>query len=322
MMFLLYRRHKIGNGSSPIGAFSTGCPSLCRPSRQGLSRLRFAFPGGSIIQFITGVSLAFATLACQTTSQKNETPHSLEKKILDSQLTLVQNSLDQGQPEKAHGILREALVKYPQDPVLHNFMGLAQLALQNPRRATEHFDKSFKLNPQVGTGLNYSSALIALGDYKQAIIRLKDLIKQAQSESYQYKERIYHNIGYALVKAHKNKNAMSWFQKAIEENPTYFPAHLELGRLYESMNQTVQAVQSLRRAHDYCLVCWEPVEQLVEVYVSQGQLVEANKLLVSYLKLDEVPETQRELARQSLRQAVGTRASHFSSPGNLGRALP
>ncbi len=274
------------------------------------------------VQFITGVSLAFAALACQTTSQKNETPTSLEKKLLDSQLTLVQNSLDQGQPEKAHGILREALVKHPQDPRLHNFMGLAQLALQNPRRATEHFDKSFRLNPQVGTGLNYSSALIALGDYRNAMIRLKDLLKQAQSESYQYKERIYHNIGYALVKAQKNKNAVIWFQKAIEENPTYFPAHLELGRIYGSMNQTTQAVQSLLRAHDYCLVCWEPIEQLVKVYTSQGQSAEAHKLLVSYLKQDEVPENQRELARQSLRQAIGTKASHFVAPGVLGRAVP
>lgn len=287
-----------------------------------LLRLRRSFHRSSFTRLVTGVSLAFAALACQTASQKNDPPNNLEKNLLDSQLTLVQNSLDQGQPQRAYAILRDALARFPDNPMLHNFMGLTQLALQNPKRATEHFDQSFKLSPQVGVGLNYSSALIVLEDYKGAIIRLKDLLKQANSESYQFKERIYHNIGYALIKAKKNKEAIVFLKKSIEENPTFFPAHLELGRLYGKLNHLADASQSLRRAHDYCMMCWEPIEELVKIYVSQGLPAEAHKLLVSYLKQNDVPEPHRELARQSLRQSMETNSRLTQAPGIVGKAQP
>lgn len=272
-----------------------------------------------VASIFAGLSLSFASLACQTTTAQNRTAPSqadIEKKLLQSQLVLVQNSLDNGQPEKSHGILREALQKFPENPDLHNFMGLTQLALKNSSRAIVHFEKSYQLSPEVGVALNLSSAYIDSGDYKKALIKLKSLVKEAQSKSYPYQERIYHNIGYTLIKLRKNKEAEKWFKMALEENPTFFPTHLELGRLYLAQKRDEEAMNSLKRSHDYCLPCWEPVELLVGFYKGQKNYKEATTLLVSYLRTAEISEESKNLGQKLLLDIHTRQPSLVQKPVN------
>jgi tetratricopeptide (TPR) repeat protein len=267
-----------------------------------------------VASIFIGLSLSFASQACQTTTPSkmlHPSQANIEEKLLQSQLVLVQNALDNGQPEKSHGILRESLQKFPDNAQLHNFMGLTQLALKNPKRAIIHFERSLEISPDVGVGLNLSSAYIDVGDYKKALIKLKSLVKEARIKSYPYQERIHHNIGYTLLKLRKNRDSEKWFKKALEENPTFFPTHLELGRLYLSQGRDQDALVALKRSHDYCLPCWEPIELLTEYYRDRKQYQEATSLLVSYLKTTEITEISKNLGHKLL-QEIHTRQSSLA----------
>lgn len=271
----------------------------------------------SALTLSAGLSLSFACLACQTTSPKKQeiaSKSEIEKKMLESQLALVQSSLDSGQPEKSHGLLREALQKFPDNPQLNNYMGLTQLALKNPKRAVIHFEKSYRTMPEIGVGLNLSSALIDNGDYKNALIKLHTLVKESKQKNYPFQERIYHNIGYTLVKLKKYRNAEKWLKLALEENPTFFPTHLELARLYLRQSRLEEAVISLKRSHDYCLPCWEPIELLTKLYLGKKQYKEANILLVSYLKTPDIAEGSKVLGHQLLQEVLTAQSVVAKTP--------
>jgi len=259
------------------------------------------------LALFAGLSLSFGGLACQTTSPKKEDLTSrpeLEKKLLESQMALVQNAVDSGHPEKAHALLRESLQKFPENPQLHNLMGLTQLALKNSKRALFHFEKSYQILPEIASGLNLSSALIDQGDYKRALIQLKTLIAEAKTKQYSYQERIYHNVGFTLLKLNKMRAAEKWFKMALEENPTFFPSHLELARIYLSQNRMAEANISLKRSHDYCLPCWEPIELLVGLYKTTHRYRDAHVLLVSYLKTPDLPEVSKNLGHKFLQEIL------------------
>ncbi len=195
---------------------------------------------------------------------------------------IVRTTRDVGKPVQALATLRPMLREFPDDAGLQNLMGLTQLALHNPPRAIRHFLAAYKTDHAVATGLNLSSAYIETGDYDKAVKLLSALSKQAERDDYQYKERIFHNIGLTYAKQKRAALAEKWYQQAIEENPTFFPSHLELARLYETTGRPAMAMKAYRRSIDYCLICFEPVQSLTTLYVKNNRYADARRILVSF----------------------------------------
>ena len=232
------------------------------------------------------LSLMPVLAACQTAGHTDT--GSPESAIIDSQKAIARNALDTGKPEAALNSLRMLLQQHPDDASLHNLMGLTQLSLKNHPRAIKEFQAAFKRDNQVATGLNLSSALISAGEYQRAARLLTQLLSQAESTSYAYKERLYHNLGYTYAKERNSAKAELWLQRAVEENPTFFLSHLELARLYERSNRPEKAVASYRKAMDYCLVCFEPVQALSSLYIKTGRTGEARRVLMQFGKNEGV----------------------------------
>jgi len=212
----------------------------------------------------------------------------------------VRNALDAGKPEAALQSLRGMLRESPNDPSLNNLMGLTQLALKNGVRAVRHFQVAYKIDKQVATGLNLSSALIETGDYDRAVHLLNQLIKQAEKDDYAYKERILHNLGYCYLKQNRLAKAEQWYHQSLEENPTFFPSHLELARLYERSKRPAMALKAYRRSMDYCLVCFEPVQALATLYLKMGKPEDARRILVQFGKVEGVAPEDRSRAGELL----------------------
>lgn len=233
------------------------------------------------------LSLAFALKACQTPAPEAG-PENKELALVEKQKQLVRSALDEGKPEQALGALRPMLREFPNDPGLHNLMGLTQLALRNGTRAAKHFQTAYKLDQKVATGLNLSSALIENGEHENAVKLLNALLKKADKDEYQYKERIYHNLGLTYGLQKRNALAEKWYKEALEENPTYFPSHLELAKVYEKTKRPAMAMKEYRRSMDYCLVCFEPVQALSNLYIKNGRFADARKILMGYSRIEGV----------------------------------
>jgi Tfp pilus assembly protein PilF len=255
-------------------------------------------------------SLTLGAFSCQTSGDGKINAESHQKEVLESQKALVRNALDTGKPESALKSLRDLLDVYPEDASLQNLMGLTQLSLTNYARSIRHFQISYKLAPQIATGLNLSSALIESKQYLRAQKLLTVLLKQAPKAKYRFKERILHNLGYCAMQQGDTKKAEEWYRLALEENPTFFPSHLELGRYYESRGRSELAIQSYKYAADYCRTCFEPIEPLTRIYTATGRRGEAKRLLTQYLRVEDLLDTDRRHATDLL-----TRLSETSAPG-------
>ncbi len=241
----------------------------------------------------TIVSLISALSGCQTDGTSKE----VENTVLESQRQIIREALDSGKPEAALSSLRYLIRQYPQDPVMHNLMGLTQLSLRNNQRAVKEFQIAYKLDKQVATGLNLSSALISAGELSRAIKLLNQLLTDAEQQNYAYKERLFHNLGYAYSKDRMPNQAETWYKRALEENPTFFLSHLELAHIYEVSNRHQLAIQAYQKAIDFCTVCFEPVQSLSSLYVRSGRSSEARKLLAKYGKVEGITQDDKTKAK-------------------------
>jgi tetratricopeptide (TPR) repeat protein len=245
--------------------------------------------------------LSLGVNGCQTTQES--TIEQKRAKILQSRKDLVRNSIDTGTPHIALRDLRILLQKYPNDLELHTLMGFAQLALKNHTRAVRHLRFAFKKDSSIKNGVNLSSALIANGESERAIKLLRSLLKRNDLVPYTYQERLYHNLGYANYKMNRFTTAETWYKKALVENPTFYQSHVELARIYKQTKRPAMARKSYRQAIDYCHVCFEPVENLSNLYFRIGQPNEARKVLLSFTRIDGITPTDKTKAHKLLKWA-------------------
>ena len=253
-------------------------------------------------------SLTLGAFSCQTSGEGKTNAETHQKEVLESQKALVRNALDTGKPESALKSLRDLLDVYPEDASLQNLMGLTQLSLTNYARSIRHFQISYKMDPQLATGLNLSSALIEAKQYPRAQKLLIALLKQAPKVKYRFKERILHNLGYCAMLQGDTKKAEEWYRLALEENPTFFPSHLELGRFYETSGRSELAIQSYKYAADYCRTCFEPIEPLTRLYSATGRTSEAKRLLTQYLRVEDLLEVDRRNATELMARLSATKS--------------
>src|SRR5690606_18622316 len=94
----------------------------------------------------------------------------------------------------------------------------------------------------------------------------------------------------------KNVKAESYFKAAVEENPSFYPSHLELARLHKLLGRPALAMRSYREAMDYCHICLDPVSELTTLYVKAGKMGEARDILIKYNKVQGVADADRKKA--------------------------
>ncbi|MBI2601990.1 MAG: tetratricopeptide repeat protein [Deltaproteobacteria bacterium] len=238
----------------------------------------------------------FLSVSCQTGS---ETRQDKLQEIVDTKLGFAQKQIDAGKPEHALQVLRPLLREFPKDAKVHNMAGIAFLALAKPIRAQSFFKAAYKLEKSPSYALNLSSALLAAGSFSSAHKLLKALL----DGSYEYKERIYHNMALVMENEGKTDEAIHLYSTALDENPSYFLSNIRLGKLYDQTKRPRLALSAFQQASKTCVVCFEPVHEIVMLYLKAKAPEKAKKVLLDFVANKEVAKEDRESAQKLLKLA-------------------
>jgi tetratricopeptide (TPR) repeat protein len=251
----------------------------------------------SLIRNYAIAFIIISTMACQTLKDPAGGEHS-EAEVLASQKAVIVEYINQSQPQLALKDLRPLVRQHPSDPDLKNLLGLSYLAMKNAPMALTYFEKAYKLEKRASFALNMSSACIETQQYARAIKVLKDLKGSEAGKSYQFPERISHNIAFAAEKLQKLTVAEKYYKAAISENPYYYMSLMRLAGLYDSHRKPNLALPHFQKAHEACLKCYDPLQSIVRIQVANGRVDQAMKALKEYLTNRELDPEDRMKAKQ------------------------
>lgn len=220
--------------------------------------------------------------------------------LIETRLNFAQKQIDSGQPENALQVLRPLLREAPKLAKVHNMAGIAFLALSKLKRAQSFFNAAYRLEKNPSYALNLSSALIAAGSFASAKKLLAALLNEG---SYAYKERIYHNYAYIMESEGNTEEAIRTYNKALDENPSYFLSNLRLGKLYEQKKRPHQALSAFQQAAKVCAVCYEPVREIAMFHLKAKVPDQAKKVLNEFLANKEVTAADKASAEKLLKLA-------------------
>lgn len=248
--------------------------------------------------------LLWPNVACTTLDPQSDKEVNADK-LLETNYNFAQKQIDTGQPEHALQTLRPLLTQFPDKPSLLNMVGLSYLALSNPLRARVFFQKALNLEKNPTYALNLSSAHIALGSYRAAEKLLEPLLKD---KNYPYKERLYHNYALTFEKRKNYKKAILLYNKAIDENPSYYLSYVQLAKIYKNTHQRHSAVLSYEKAVRSCPICFDAVHELALLLIEDKQFTRVSTLLTQFLSVKDASEGNKTQAKNLL--SLTKRLSH------------
>jgi Tfp pilus assembly protein PilF len=223
-----------------------------------------------------------------------------------ARLELATRQLANGKPARALQTLRPQLSSSPEDSEVLTIYGLAHLSLKNTRQAKVYLEKAHKLKPNGASALNLSSLYLEAGEPAKASKVLRRFEKKYPD--YLYLERVHQNRGVSLLARNRLGDAISAFEAALSINPTYYPAVLELAKLYARVQERRKAEAMWSLAKGQCPQCLEPVQALVQIYRSRRNEPAARQVLTEYLNQDDIKVDDRLSAKALILGAIGSRS--------------
>ncbi|MFM8331357.1 MAG: type IV pilus biogenesis/stability protein PilW [Candidatus Methylumidiphilus sp.] len=137
--------------------------------------------------------------------------------------------LENGRLDVAKQDLERAVALDENNPEAHNAMGVLHERLGEPALAEQEFRRALALNANhIGAGTNYGRILCAQGKYDEAMAHFQ---KAIDSKLYPTPWLALTNAG-LCAKSHGNTaEAENLLRKALESNPQFAPALLEMARI-------------------------------------------------------------------------------------------
>ena len=253
----------------------------------------FLLPANSWRYFGILFPCVWILFSCVSMDSEKE---ALKEKELDTRVELAANQLAQGKPSKSIQTLRTALNKNPKNHKILTIYGLAHLSLGNSSAAIRFLTRAFKVKPSGSGALNLSSAHIQDQNFRESIRNLNLALNKFPK--YIFKERIYQNFGATYMGMGQFIKAIESFEKALEINPSYYPAVVELAKLYARVQEHKKSEAMWSLAHGQCPQCFQPVKELVELHLRRDQKQLAMKLLNNYVKQDDIQLNDRLRAKK------------------------
>ncbi len=252
-----------------------------RPHRRKPLRIRL---------LVMTLFLLLAAISCATTPKPEKAG---EKNDATMKRNLGEASIMQGDYTTALRELLEALKMNPNDPITHNYLGIAYKNKKQIDEAILHFKKAIDLKP------NYSQAKNNLGatyldkeDWDAAIVCFKEL---ADDLLYATPHFPFANLGFAYYNKKDFAQAEVYYRKAIEVQPNFIVALNGLGQTCLAMGKYPEAVASFEKAVLFGPRFPQLHFQLAQAYELTGQ---HDKALLSYGRVIELaPNT--DLARDA-----------------------
>jgi len=153
--------------------------------------------------------------------------------------------MENGQLDIALQDLQHAIELDGRNSEAHNAIAVLYERLDQPGAAEEHFKRALSLDAGNSSALNnYGRFLCAQGQYDKAMDNFRRVI---DSKLYKQPWIALTNAGLCANAAGKKKEAEDHLRKALEANPTFPPALLELAKLSLETGQYMSARAFLQR---------------------------------------------------------------------------
>jgi len=222
--------------------------------------------------------------------------------------------------------LEKGVEKYPNDPVIHHYLGVAKYKLGDKERALQEFTRALEIDPKmVNSQKKIVEIFINEGKNEKAVNLLKDIINKGAETSKihfslalayanmkkfdlaekEYKEalkgdpksaEIYNNLG-NLYKQRGDKNhALEMYKKATELNPNLWNVYYNMGTYYYEMDLFEEAELQFRKVVELKPDNIDSHSALADIYDKLGDFELAEKKYNDALDLDpSSPSAHRDI---------------------------
>ncbi|MGD8629726.1 MAG: type IV pilus biogenesis/stability protein PilW [Gammaproteobacteria bacterium] len=195
-----------------------------------------------------GVVLLLALLAgCATIGEDGQVIDKEKKRAAVSQANtmLGVEYLRAGNYEMSREKLEKALAADPDNTQAHDAIAVLFEQVGEPDKAEKHYKKSLRLDPDNPRGHNnYGQFLCARGRYKDAE---KEFLTAANDPFYPVPSLALTNAGLCALRIPDEEMAEKYFRKALEFDPKYPPALLQMATLSYSRSNYLSARGYLQR---------------------------------------------------------------------------
>ena len=163
--------------------------------------------------------------ACVTTGVSPQ-----DKKRAEAAINLGEAYLSGGNVTGALGELLKAEKLTPDDPILHNDLGLVYMAKEKIDLAVAHFEKALRLKPDYSLAKNnLGSAYLVQKEWDKAIRVLEEVTGDMLYATPHFPLA---NLGWAYYNKGNYDKAQRFLKDALVMQPGFYIAQLNLGRTY------------------------------------------------------------------------------------------
>ena len=193
-----------------------------------------------------------------------------------------ENYLENGDVHQAHKLFLEALNLVPDDPQMHNRLGMFQMAQDNPEKAKTYYQEACRLAPEV------SRYHMRLGDSLQRLSRYEDAIS-SYSRSLELEPKnapAWNNRGFANFNINRWNEALRCYDESMRSDPAYAVAWYNYGytlQLSGRLNESKDFYQKAVDLDPTDKIAWN---NLANVHYNQGQYERSIEIYKESLKLD------------------------------------
>ncbi len=175
--------------------------------------------------------------------------------------------LQQGNLPVAKEKLEKAAKQSPKDPVVHGMLGLLYHRLGDDKQAEKEYRSALDLAPGDPEQLNnYAIFLCDIGRADEGVNRFEEA---ARNPLYRTPWAAYANAGVCLRGAKRDSEAMPLFVRALQVNPSYSEALLQIAELDLSQNRADEAYKRVTdflknnpSSADLLLLGWRAAREL------------------------------------------------------------
>jgi predicted TPR repeat methyltransferase len=161
-----------------------------------------------------------------------------KKRSATELFSLAEHCTAQGKLQKAEKIYRKILALKPDLAEAHNNLGDILLKSDRRSEAKFHFSRAIALKPSIGAfHNNLANALSSEGQHHEAIAAYRTAL------SFHPLAEAHNGLGSALGHVGEIEQAQSQFSKALEINPHYLVARVNLGLSLADQGKVVQALE-------------------------------------------------------------------------------
>lgn len=183
-----------------------------------------------------------------------------------------------GRLDVAQQDLNHAIELDSRNAEAHNAMGILCERLKQPEAAEEHFRKAVSLDDNNPSAFNNLGRLLcAQGKYD---LGMKQLRLAMESKTYQTPWLALTNAGLCVHSQGQLPEAETYLRKALEYNPTFAPALLDLAKLSLESNNFLSARAFLERFNAVS----EPTAESLSVGYQAEEALGNQKEATNYLK--------------------------------------